>query len=118
MPLLPKEFADLEPFESWIISTERERLRRCGQTPYAEVQRFYKAASSRVEGALQFLGRKPLADLTEEEGNLLYLCLSYVEAAVAVEMYQASACDFACPVDTLVVCNEPFEYRWRAPASA
>ena len=60
MPL-PAEFADLEPYAAWVLPTEPERYARRLASSMAEMQVFYDAAFARLEDALAYLDKYPLA---------------------------------------------------------
>ena len=115
---LPDEFTALTPWLDWALPSERARLKKCQTSPMAEVQGFYDAMSAQVDDALSQIGAVPLDDLSPPQRTLLLLCLAYVEAAVAVEMYGEPHCPYVCSVDELSVCNEPFDYDPHASEGA
>jgi len=87
MPILPSEFADLEPFADWSLETEAERYaKRLGST-MEELQTFYDAAMPRLEAALAHLDGLPLDDLPPDATRLLWLCYSLVNASFPVECW-------------------------------
>ena len=52
-PLLPKEFADLEPFAAdWCLPTERERFAKRYASTMDDMQAFYDAITPRAEDAI------------------------------------------------------------------
>jgi hypothetical protein len=86
--LLPSDFADLEPFSArWSLATEAERWARRQESSMAEMQEFYAAAFPRVDAALAHCDQFPLADLPDEERNLLRLVLSFVMVTFPVEVW-------------------------------
>jgi len=86
--VLPSEFADLEPFSSWAIHSERARFAKRLATPMDEIQAFYDAAMERIDDALEYLGRYELPALPEEGKRLLWLYCSLVTASFAVECWR------------------------------
>ena len=88
MPLLPKEFADLERFaEKWCVPTEDERWAARLASSFEEVQAFYDAFEPRAQEAIAYCDRFPLDSLPDEVKNLLYLLCSLVEASFPVECW-------------------------------
>ena len=62
--LLPKEFADLEPFAAdWCLPTERERFAKRLASTMADMQAFYDAITPRAEAAMTYLDQYTLDDL-------------------------------------------------------
>jgi hypothetical protein len=89
MALLPAEFADLERFSDWILSTERERYARRLASPMEEMQAFYDAAFPRLEEANKHLEDYPLgAPIPQPQRNLLLLMMSLVLVSFPVEVWQ------------------------------
>ena len=87
-PILPTEFADLEPFAAWSLETEAERYaKRLGST-MDEMQAFYDAALPRLEAAMAYLDALPLDSLPEDATRLLWLCYSLVNASFPVEVWR------------------------------
>ena len=43
MPILPADFADLEPFADWALATEPERYAKRLSSSQAELEAFYNA---------------------------------------------------------------------------
>ena len=86
--LLPPEFSDLEPFaERWCLATEAERFDRRMASPMEELVTFYDAVAPRLEAAIEFCDRYPLADLPEQVEHLVQLIYSHVMVAMAVEIF-------------------------------
>jgi hypothetical protein len=85
--LLPNGFQVLEPFvEYWAVAPAALRAER--RTMSTEQQRveFYKATNDILPLALEYLDKKPLALLDEQEQRLMNLMCSYAHAAYAVEV--------------------------------
>ncbi|ADP79464.1 hypothetical protein [Pseudofrankia inefficax] len=86
--LLPAEFADLEPFaERWSLATEAARYATRVNSPMAEMEAFYAAAYPRVAEAMTYLDGFPLADLPDQQLNLLYLTYSLIMVSLPVEVW-------------------------------
>ena len=88
MPLLPGEFADLEPFAAkWCLVTERERWAERVSSSIEEMQAFYDAIFPRVQDALAYCDKFPLDDMPEDAIHLLQLLYSFVAVSFAVELW-------------------------------
>jgi hypothetical protein len=88
MPILPPEFADLEPFAAWSLETEAERYAKRLASTMDELQAFYDAAFPRLEAALDHLDQHDLEALPEDARRLLWLCYSLVNASFPVEVWR------------------------------
>jgi len=86
--VLPREFADLEPFAAWAIPTERARYDRRIASTMDELQRFYDAAFRRIDDALSYLERFEVEDLPEDAQRLLWLYCSLVTVSFPVEVWR------------------------------
>lgn len=87
-PLLPGEFADLEPFATtWCLATEAERWDQRMASTMPELVAFYDAAFPRVEAALAYCDDFPLDALPAEVERLVQLVHSLVLVAMAVEIF-------------------------------
>jgi hypothetical protein len=88
MPVLPEEFADLEPFAGkWCLPTEPERWACRHASSIEEMQQLYRAVSARYEDLLDFLDRYPLGGLPDEARALLHLAQSFVMVSFPVEVW-------------------------------
>jgi hypothetical protein len=86
--LLPKEFADLEPFAAdWCLPTERERLDKRYASAMADMQAFYDAITPRAEAAMTYLDQYTLDDLPPEALNLMHLLYSMIMVSFPVECW-------------------------------
>jgi hypothetical protein len=86
--LLPKEFADLEPFAAdWCLPTEPERFDKRLASSMDDMQAFYDAITPRAEAALTHLDQYTLHDLPPEALNLLYLLYSMIMVSFPVECW-------------------------------
>jgi hypothetical protein len=88
-PLLPQEFADLEPFAAaWCLPTERERFAQRMASTMDEIQTFYDAMLPRAEDAIAYCDKFPLDDLPADAERLLQLVYSLVMASFPVEAWR------------------------------
>ncbi len=85
---LPADFADLEPFASWVLESEAERYAKRLASSMDELQAFYDAAFPRLEAATAYLDALPLNDLPDDALHLLWLCYSLVNASFPVEVWR------------------------------
>ena len=89
MPLLPADFADLEPYaETWCLRSETERYATRLASTMDEMQAFYDAAFPRLGDALTYLDQYPLDALPDDATHLLWLCYSLVQASFPVEVWR------------------------------
>ena len=88
MPILPTEFADLEPFADWSLETESERYAKRLSSTMDELQAFYDAAFPRLADAMAYLDTFDLDALPEDAMRLLWLCYSLVNASFPVEVWR------------------------------
>ncbi|MFJ3415666.1 hypothetical protein ACIPN8_04925 [Streptomyces sp. NPDC086082] len=102
--MLPSEFAALEPFGAWILESERERYAKRLASSMEEMQAFYDAAFPLLEQASEHLDAFPLAELPDQERNLLLLMFSLVNVSFPVEVWkQARVPDSGAAYMDLVV---------------
>jgi hypothetical protein len=86
--LLPQAFADLAIFVAdWGASTTDARNDHRHRSTMAEIRAFYDAFTPRLEAALAHLDPHDTRALPEPEKRLLHLCFGYIEAALAVEVF-------------------------------
>ena len=88
MPVLPEDFAALEPFVDWSLATERERYAKRLSCTMDEMQAFYDAAFARLEDAISYLDRLELGALPDDATRLLWLCYSLVNVSFPVEVWR------------------------------
>jgi len=88
MPMLPTDFAVLEPYSDWILETERERYAKRLASSMEEMQAFYDAAFPLLEKASAYLDGFVLDELPEPERNLLLLMFSLVTVSFPVEVWK------------------------------
>jgi hypothetical protein len=103
-PVLPPEFADLEPFSDWCLPTESERYAKRLASSMEEMQAFYDAAFPRIEQILAYLDALPLDGLPDDARLLLELSYSLVNVSFPIEVWrQARVPDSgAASVDVVV----------------
>ena len=86
--LLPKDFADLEPFAAdWCLPTERERLAKRYASTMPDMQALYDATTPRAEAAMTYLDQYTLDDLPPEALNLMHLLYSMIMVSFPVECW-------------------------------
>ena len=88
MPILPAEFADLEPFAAWSLEREAERYAKRLSSTMDEIQAFYDAAFPRLEAMIAYLDTLDLLNLPDDAKRLLWLCYSLVNASFPVEVWR------------------------------
>ncbi len=87
-PVLPTEFADLEPYADWCLEFERERYAKRLGSSMDEMQAFYDAAFPRFEDALAYLDRFDLDALPDDAKQLMYLYCALVTVSFPVEVWR------------------------------
>ena len=88
MVLLPPDFADLEPFAGWAISTEKARYDKRLASTIDELQKFYDAALPRMDAATSYLEQFDMNDLPEDAKHLLWLYCALVTVSFPVEVWR------------------------------
>ncbi|MFD0364711.1 hypothetical protein ACFQZZ_24990 [Nocardia sp. GCM10030253] len=89
MPLLPAEFADLEPFAAdWCLATEAQRYAQRLASTMPQMQEFYDAAFPRLEAALDFCDKQQWPDLPEDALALFHLMQSLVMVSFPIEVWK------------------------------
>lgn len=88
MPLLPAEFADLEPFAAtWCLPTEPERWAKRMASDMTEMGALYDAGFPRIQDALAYCDKFPLDQLPDDARNLLHLVHAIIMVAMCVEIW-------------------------------
>lgn len=100
---LPEKFSDLEQWSQWSLATERERYNRRAHSSLDELRAFGAALKPRMEDLIQYLSNfewgTPLSD---EDRNLYHLGLSYMEAAIPLDLgWKQPTAQDSFPVDRL-----------------
>lgn len=85
---LPTEFADLEPFSDWCLSSEPQRYAKRLASTMTEMQAFYDAITPRAEEAISFCDKFSLDDLPEDVLNLMHLLYSMITVSFPVECWK------------------------------
>ncbi len=85
---LPAEFADLEPFSEWCLSTEAQRYAKRLDSSMAQMQAFYDAITPRAEDAIAFCDKFGLDDMPEDVLNLMHLLYSMIMVSFPVECWK------------------------------
>jgi hypothetical protein len=88
MPVLPADFADLEPYADWALPTAEQRYEKRLASSMDELQAFYDAAFGRIDDALDHLDQHPLDALPAEEQALLQLYEALMTASFPVEVWR------------------------------
>jgi hypothetical protein len=87
-PMLPAQFADLEPFaRKWCLGSERERFAERMASTMAEIQTFYDAITPRAEEAIAYCDQFPLDELPQDVLNLMHLLYSMIMVSYPVECW-------------------------------
>ena len=87
-PLLPAQFADLEPFAvAWCLPTERERYAARLAATMEEMQDLYDAVAPRAEDCMAYIGQFPFDALPQDATRLLHLLYSLIQASFPVEVW-------------------------------
>jgi hypothetical protein len=85
---LPAPFADLQAFcDDWALATEFARSEKRATSSMADLKTYYAAVGPRMEAIARHLDQFPMDALPAAEKQLLYMALSYMEVAIAVEFF-------------------------------
>lgn len=88
--MLPREFADLEPFAArWCLPTEPARFEKRLASSIAEMQAFYDAITPRAAAAIAYLDQYSLDDMPREALNLMHVLFSMITVSFPVECWRA-----------------------------
>lgn len=88
MSMLPKEFADLEPFAAdWCIAAEGDRYAKRLASSYNELKALYDAVTPRADAAMTYCDQYPLDSLPPDALNLVHLLYSWVTVSFAIECW-------------------------------
>jgi hypothetical protein len=87
-PLLPSEFADLEPYAStWCLPSGEERFAQRMASTMDGMQTFYGDAFHRIDEALAYCDKYPLDELPDDARHLLEMVYSTIVVAMCVEIW-------------------------------
>jgi hypothetical protein len=105
-PLLPPEFADLDPFVAdWALATEQARQRHRVASGIEAVRHFYDALLPRMPAVFDYFAKVPHGDLDRlapAQRRLFQLAAAFYEASHPIEMkWQRTDIDDAFPLDRL-----------------
>jgi hypothetical protein len=100
---LPAPFAHLAPWLSFALPSEDARMRRRLAASMDELTGLYRALVGELPAIAAHLDQWPLAELPAEQKPLLYLALSFMEAAMAVEAFHQPGPPHATPAESMVV---------------
>ncbi len=96
MGKLPVGFEEFEEFIAyWDVPTSHERWMRRSAASYEEIVRFYAAMTARMEEATAYVEQFPLHAMPDDAACLFRLLLALMQAAIAVELHQASRVPFS-----------------------
>lgn len=100
---LPDKFRDLEQWSAWFLETERERYDKRTQSTMEDLRAFHAALTPKMEELIQYLSAFEWgAPLSDEDRNLFHLGLSYMEAAVPIDLgWKQPAAEDSFPVERL-----------------
>jgi hypothetical protein len=84
---LPKEFAELERFGTWIIPTSGERNRKRVTSTMSELKAFYEAMVKHIDRIVEYFKQFSMDEMPQDTKRLLHMALSFVEVSHAVELY-------------------------------
>jgi len=97
---LSPDFADLGPFSGkWALATEAERNAMRRTTSMRELTAFYDAMLPRMRDIIAHLNMSPLDHLSTPDRLLLNMALSFMEVAMAVEVFKEPDETGAFPAD-------------------
>jgi hypothetical protein len=86
--MLPSEFAELEQFSEWCLSSERERYAKRLASTMPEMQAFYDAVTLRAEEAISYCDKFPLDDMPDDVLNLMHLLYSMIMVSFPIECWK------------------------------
>lgn len=87
----------LDQWPEWVLSTQAERYTKRRKSSAAEVKRFYEQFHPVVDSVVAELNSNTLESLDEQQLKLLYLCMSWIEVASAVELFGDSDARHSMP---------------------
>jgi hypothetical protein len=87
--LLPRQFAELEPFApTWCLATEHDRFAARMANSMETMQAFYDAFFPRAEEAIAYCDQFPLDDMPDDAQRLLQLLYSLIMVSFPVEAWR------------------------------
>ena len=100
---LPVPFAHLDPWLSFALPSEDARMRRRLAASMDELTGLYRALAGELPAIAAHLDQWSLAELPAEHKPLLYLAMSFMEAAMAVEAFHQPGPPHATTPESMVV---------------
>lgn len=102
---LPQKFIELDKWSSWAFATEGERYKKRISASMDELKAFHSALRPHMEDVIQYLKTFPWGtELSEEDERLYHLGLSYMEAAVPIDLgWKQPIAEDSFPVDRLTL---------------
>jgi hypothetical protein len=85
---LPTEFADLEPYLDWDLTSESDRYAKRLASTMPEMQAFYDVAFPRLNDAIAYCDKFPLDDLPEDAKSLMHVMQSLVMVSFPIEAWK------------------------------
>lgn len=106
---LPQQFKQLENWSSWALATERERYNRRARSTMDELKAFHAALKPHMEDVIQHLSAFPWGSaISEEDERLYHLGMSFMEAAVPIDLgWKDVVAEDSFPVDRVVLPPRP-----------
>lgn len=106
---LPQQFRDLERLSSWALATEGERYAKRASSSMETLTDFYSAMKPHMESIIQYLSAFPWGTpLGEEDERLYHMGLSYMEAAVPIDLgWKSPVAQDSFSVERLVIPARP-----------
>ena len=95
---LPAEFSSLETWSEWVLADEVARREKCAATGMQEIREFYSAMLESADDVLEHLNTFPINELPDGEQALFYLMLSFIEASMAIEMFEQPEMEYAMEI--------------------
>ena len=100
---LPAPFAHMDPWLPFALPSEDARMRRRLAASMDELTGLYRALVGELPAIAAHLDQWPLAELPAEQKPLLYLAMSFMEAAMAVEAFHQPGPPHATTAESMVV---------------
>jgi hypothetical protein len=83
--VLPEQFADLEPYISWGLPTEAERIEMRYRSSDEELKTFYDAMLPRLHQIAAYLNQLPLNQMPSDGALLFTMAKALIEMSNTVE---------------------------------
>ena len=86
--VFPQPFQDLEAYLNWALATESERTAKRVSSSMQDIQAFYDTMLPRMDACAAYLDHFPLDHMPPDAERLVWMTLSLMEVANAVELYK------------------------------